>query len=197
MFTGIIESMGKVIDLKRESENLILTIESEISGELNINQSVSHNGVCLSVIGTNGGSYTVEAVAETLDKSNLNDLKLNDLVNLERSLKMDARLDGHFVQGHVDTTAKCVDRKEAEGSIVLRFELVNGENSNLIIGKGSVAINGVSLTVADESANQFSVAIIPLTLEKTNLQHLQPGGKVNIEFDMIGKHIEKILSDKK
>lgn len=197
MFTGIIESMGKVIDLKLESQNLILTIEAEIAGELSINQSVSHNGVCLSVTGVNGQSYTVAAVVETLDKSNLNNLKINDMVNLERSLKMDSRLDGHFVQGHVDTTAKCVGREEKEGSIILEFELLDSENSNLIIGKGSVAINGVSLTIAEESDNKFAVSVIPLTLEKTNLRNLQPGDDVNIEFDMIGKHIEKILSERK
>lgn len=201
MFTGIIETTGKVISVDKEKGNLRFGIKCPFAKELKIGQSVSHNGVCLTVEskgqGTGGmGQYTVTAVKETLQKTNLGALKKGGNVNLERSLKIGDRLDGHFVQGHVDTTAICEGVKKEKGSHIFKFKVSSRKSyvSNLVINKGSICINGVSLTVVETNGASFSVAIIPHTFEHTNFNAIKKGDAVNIEFDILGKHIEKILS---
>ena len=193
MFTGIIETTGKVISLKKEKSNLEIGIESSISKELKIGQSVAHNGVCLTVerFSPVKKFYFVTAVKETLDKSNIGLLKKGSTVNLERSLKIGDRLDGHFVQGHVDCTAVCSEIKKQNGSFLFEFRI---QNSNLLIEKGSVCINGVSLTVVEVKKTIFSVAIIPHTFKHTNFGTLKKGDLVNIEFDVLGKYIQKKTS---
>ena len=202
MFTGIIESIGKVLSLKKEKENLRIEVESSISKELKIGQSIAHNGVCLTVESKQKGKYTVTAVKETLSKTNLRLLRKGSFVNLERSLKIGDRLDGHFVQGHVDTTAICKEIKKEKGSWLFKFGVRSSKSGEeeLIINKGSICINGVSLTVVKVSEPRtsdyklyFSVAIIPHTFKHTNFSLLKKGDLVNIEFDVLGKYIQKII----
>ena len=191
MFTGIIEAFGKVVSLEHELENLHITLKSSLSKELKIDQSLAHNGVCLTVVKIVENNYTVTAIKETLDKSNLNELKVGDLVNLERAMKMNARLDGHIVQGHVDQIGNCVKVEFNEGSWGYSFEYAS-EQKNITIEKGSITVNGVSLTVVNSGENSFSVAIIPYTYEHTNFKALKVGSKINLEFDLIGKYIAKL-----
>ena len=193
MFTGIIEGFGKVIELKSDQENLHITLESKLTRELKIDQSLAHNGVCLTVVDIKGNQYVVTAVQETLLKSNLGDLKLGDFINLERAMKINGRLDGHIVQGHVDQTGKCIGVKNKDGSWIYKFDYAS-DLGNITIEKGSITINGVSLTVINSGINTFSVAIIPYTYEHTNFNFIKVGDIVNLEFDMIGKYIKKIQS---
>ena len=190
MFTGIIESLGKVTDVKVDRGNIDFTIESDISKELKVDQSVSHNGVCLTVTETYNNTHTVTAVKETLDKSSLTNFSVNDLINLERAMKLGERLDGHLVQGHVDGVAKCLGTSVNEGSWIYKFEF-DVSNEMLLIEKGSICINGVSLTVFDIVENTFKVTIIPYTYENTSFKTLKEGDVVNIEFDMIGKYLAR------
>ena len=190
MFTGIIESLGKITDLKVDRGNIDFTIESDISKELKVDQSVSHNGVCLTVTDTNNNTHTVTAVKETLDKSSLTNFSVDDLVNLERAMKLGERLDGHLVQGHVDGVAKCLGISVNDGSWIYKFEF-DISNEMLLIEKGSICINGVSLTVFDIVENTFKVTIIPYTYENTSFKTLKEGDIVNIEFDMIGKYLAR------
>ena len=192
MFTGIIETLGKITALKHEQGNLHITVESAIAAELKIDQSVAHNGVCLTVIALADGQHTVTAIEETLNKSNLSHLKTGDLVNLERCMQMNARLDGHIVQGHVDQTATCTAFNELDGSWEYTFEY-DASQGNVTVEKGSICINGISLTVVNSKANSFSVAIIPYTFEHTNLQQVRVGSVVNLEFDIIGKYVARLM----
>ncbi|HNV98939.1 MAG TPA: riboflavin synthase [Chitinophagales bacterium] len=196
MFTGIIEASGKVIDLQQESGNRHFTIQSAISHELRVDQSVSHNGVCLTVVHVNADTHTVTAIDETLKRSNLGALHIGDQINLERCMQMNGRLDGHIVQGHVDTTAQLKQVEESEGSWLLTFGF-DPQFSKYIVDKGSITINGISLTVFNEHNGTFQVAIIPYTWEHTNLSKLSIGNSVNIEFDIIGKYVEKMMREKK
>ena len=190
MFTGIIESLGKITDLKVDRGNIDFTIESDISKELKVDQSVSHNGVCLTVTETNNNTHTVTAVKETLDKSSLTNFSVGDLINLERAMKLGERLDGHLVQGHVDGVAKCLGISVNDGSWIYKFEF-DISNEMLLIEKGSICINGVSLTVFDIVENTFKITIIPYTYENTSFKTLKEGDIVNIEFDMIGKYLAR------
>jgi riboflavin synthase len=192
MFTGIIETLGKISTLVHDQGNLHITVESTISSELKIDQSVAHNGVCLTVIALADGKHTVTAIEETLNKTCLGHLKQGDLVNLERCMQMNARLDGHIVQGHVDQTAVCIGFKELDGSWEYTFEY-DAANGNVTVEKGSICVNGISLTVVNSKANSFSVAIIPYTFEHTNLQHVREGSTVNLEFDIIGKYVARLM----
>ena len=191
MFTGIIEAFGKVVNLNKDQENLNLRIDSPLTRELKIDQSLAHNGVCLTVVDTSGDQYTVTAIQETLEKTNLGKLKIGDLVNLERAMMMNSRLDGHIVQGHVDQTGFCSGIDFRQGSWFFDFEY-NQDQKNITIEKGSICVNGVSLTVVKSNLNKFSVAIIPYTYDHTNFHQIQKGDAVNIEFDMIGKYISKL-----
>ena len=193
MFTGIVESTGVVKDIPVSGNNKSFWIQSGISKELNVDQSVSHCGVCLTVEEISGDSHRVTAIAETLAKTNLNDWKVGDLVNLERSLKLDSRLDGHFVQGHVDATAMCIEQKQKNGSWEYEFDFPK-KFAQLVIEKGSVCINGISLTAFNVKKKSFKVAIIPYTYEHTNIKSVQKGDSVNIEFDLLGKYILRRLS---
>ncbi len=190
MFTGIIESLGKITNVKADRGNIDFTIESEISKELKIDQSVSHNGVCLTVTDKSNNTHTVTAVKETLDKSSLRNFSVDDLINLERAMKLGERLDGHLVQGHVDGVAKCISIYVNDGSWIYQFEF-DVKNEMLLIEKGSICINGVSLTVFDIVKNTFKVTIIPYTYENTSFKKLKEGDIVNIEFDMIGKYLAR------
>ena len=192
MFTGIIETLGKITGLRHERGNLHITVESAIAAELKIDQSVAHNGVCLTVIASADGKHTVTAIEETLNKTSLGMLQTGDLVNLERCMQMNARLDGHIVQGHVDQTAVCIDFKEIDGSWEYTFEY-DAAPGNITVEKGSVCVNGISLTVVNSKANSFSVAIIPYTFEHTNLQQVRKGSVVNLEFDIIGKYVARLM----
>ena len=193
MFTGIIETLGKVVDLQKDQGNLHITVESAIAAELKIDQSVAHNGVCLTVVAIADGIHTVTAIEETLNKTNIGYLKVGDLVNLERCMQMNARLDGHIVQGHVDQTAKCIGFKELDGSWEYTFEY-DAAIGNVTVEKGSICVNGISLTVVNSHANTFSVAIIPYTFEHTNLQNVREGSAVNLEFDIIGKYVARLMN---
>ncbi len=193
MFTGIIEITGRVHDLRTEGSNLHLIIKSSLAGDLKIDQSVSHNGVCLTVVELQENMHTVTAVDETLRRSNLGLLETGDLVNLERCMLMNGRLDGHIVQGHVDQTAICQSVEDRNGSWIFRFNY-DPRAAFFTVEKGSVCVNGVSLTVVESQANSFTVAIIPYTYEHTNFKQLLPGSTVNIEFDIIGKYVAGILS---
>lgn len=196
MFTGIIEGMGTVTNLKKEQDNLHITLKCDFTNELKIDQSISHNGVCLTVINIDDDTYTVTAIKETLVKSNLGLLNNGDIVNLERSMLLGERLDGHMVQGHVDQTAACLSVQEQNGSWFYTFEY-DDSGSNITIEKGSISINGVSLTVVNSRDNEFSVAIIPYTYENTNFKNINSGTVVNLEFDVIGKYVQKLLSTTK
>lgn len=191
MFTGIIETSGTIEQIEREGGNVHFTLNSAITHELKIDQSVAHNGVCLTVVGINNNSYTVTAIQETLDKTNLGQWKEGDIVNLERAMKLGDRMDGHIVQGHVDQTGVCKSVEEANGSWYFTFEYDTNAN-NITIEKGSVTVNGVSLTVVNSKNGEFSVAIIPYTYEHTNFKHIQPGSIVNLEFDVVGKYVARL-----
>jgi len=191
MFTGIIETLGVVKTLNREQDNLHITINSSLANELKIDQSVSHNGICLTVVNIGDEEYTVTAIKETIEKTNIGDLKVNDIVNIERAMKLGDRLDGHIVQGHVDEIAKCIEAKETNGSWLFTFKYSNN-SINLTIEKGSITVNGVSLTVVNSKKNEFSVAIIPYTFEHTNFNTFSKGSIVNLEFDVIGKYVSKL-----
>lgn len=191
MFTGIIETLGIIKDIKKEEENLHITINSSITNELKIDQSVAHNGVCLTVVGIENDNYTVTAIKETIDKTNVGDWEIDDIVNLERAMKLGDRLDGHIVQGHVDQVGLCKSVKETDGSWKFTFEYDAALN-NITIEKGSITVNGVSLTVVNSKINEFSVAIIPYTFEHTNFKSFKTGTKINLEFDVIGKYVAKL-----
>jgi riboflavin synthase len=189
MFTGIIEQIAEVVKVENEGSNLNITLKSNITKELKIDQSVAHNGVCLTVVDIDGDKYTLTAIKESLEKSNLGLLKVGSKVNMERCMKLGDRLDGHMVQGHVDQTAKCTEIKEEKGSYVFTFK--HKESDNMTVEKGSVCVNGVSLTVVNSKDTSFSVAIIPYTFEHTNFHTFEVGTVVNIEYDILGKYISK------
>ena len=191
MFTGIIEAFGRVVALENIGGNLNISIESELSTELKVDQSVSHNGVCLTVVKCDSKNYTVTAIEETLTKTNLDSLKLGSLINLERAMKLGDRLDGHMVQGHIDQTARCIETIAKDGSWIFTFDY-DKQSDHITIEKGSITINGVSLTVVNSKDHQFSVAIIPYTYKFTNFNQLKVGDYVNLEFDLIGKYLSKL-----
>jgi riboflavin synthase len=193
MFTGIIETLGIIKDLKKQDGNLHISIESSLLNELKIDQSVSHNGICLTVVAIENNLYTVTAIQETIDKTNIGNWDINDVVNLERAMKLGDRLDGHLVQGHVDQIGACKFIEETNGSWFFTFEY-DVLLHNITIEKGSVTVNGVSLTVVNSKTNEFSVAIIPYTYEHTNFKFFKIGTKVNLEFDVIGKYVTKLYS---
>lgn len=192
MFTGIIEDLGIVKNVRLEDSNLHLTVECKFTSELKIDQSVAHNGVCLTVVAIEGDHYTVTAIDETLKKTNIGHLKQGDLVNLERCMEYGGRMDGHMVYGHVDTVGTVKEIKDSEGSTIFTFNYPE-EHSNLMVEKGSVSLNGISLTVWDVKDDCFSVGIIPYTLEHTNLKKISTGDQINLEFDIFGKYLEKYL----
>jgi len=193
MFSGIVEEAATVVKLEREQENLHITMSCSFTNELKIDQSISHNGVCLTVVRIKENTYTVTAIKETLQKSNLDLLEVGDKVNLERSTRLDSRLDGHMVQGHVDLTATCTEVTEADGSWYYTFQYEPKGEEHITVEKGSVSVNGVSLTVVNSRDNTFQVAIIPFTYDLTNFHQFKVGTVVNLEFDIIGKYIAKIL----
>ena len=196
MFSGIIENMATVVAVKRDKENIDLTLECPFAGELSIDQSVAHNGVCLTVVALEGNTYTVTAMKETLDRSNLGMLKEGDKVNVERSMMLNGRLDGHIVQGHVDQTATCINKRDADGSTYYTFEYrldrEMARKGYFTVDRGSVTVNGVSLTVCEPTDNTFTVAIIPYTHDHTNFCNIEVGTVVNIEFDILGKYIARL-----
>ena len=196
MFSGIIENMATVVAVQRDKENIDLTLECPFAGELSIDQSVAHNGVCLTVVALEGNTYTVTAMKETLDRSNLGLLKEGDKVNVERSMMLNGRLDGHIVQGHVDQTATCINKRDADGSTYYTFEYrldrEMARKGYFTVDKGSVTVNGVSLTVCEPTDNTFTVAIIPYTHDHTNFCNIEVGTIVNIEYDILGKYIARL-----
>jgi len=193
MFTGIIETLGTVSHLQQEADNLHIKVASPLSDELKIDQSVSHNGVCLTVVALSPGEHTVTAIAETLQKSNLSELQIGSRINLERCTRVGDRLDGHIVQGHVDQTAQCISIADQQGSWLYTFQFDRSQG-NITVEKGSITVNGISLTVVDSQVDRFSVAIIPYTLEHTNLSQVKVGDTVNLEFDVIGKYVARIMA---
>ena len=193
MFTGIIETLGIIKDLKKDNDNLHITVSSIITHELKIDQSVAHNGVCLTVVAISNSEYTVTAIRETIEKTNLADWKIGDSINLERGMKLGDRLDGHIVQGHVDQTGICKSVEEAGGSWYFTFEY-DSKLNNITIEKGSITVNGVSLTVVNSKEKEFSVAIIPYTFENTNFKNVKIGAIVNLEFDVVGKYVSRLYS---
>ncbi len=193
MFTGIIRETGIIQEISRNKTNKIFWIESNIAPQLQIDESVCHNGVCLTIEDINDNRYRVTAIQETLDKTNIADWKAGDIINLERSMQMNERIDGHIVQGHVDATGKCISKKDFEGSFEYTFSF-DEKHASLIIEKGSVCVNGVSLTAFNVSNNSFTVAIIPYTFNHTNFQNLKESDNVNLEFDMLGKYVNRIVS---
>ena len=198
MFSGIVEEMAQVTSIRQDKENIDITLTCSFTHELKIDQSVSHNGVCLTVVNIEGKEYTVTAMKETLDRTNLGLLKVGDHVNVERSILMNGRLDGHIVQGHVDETARCIAMKDADGSTYFTFEYKNApemvRRGYFTVDKGSVTVNGVSLTVCNPTENTFEVAIIPYTMANTNFCEIGVGSVVNIEFDILGKYIARLQS---
>lgn len=194
MFSGIVERMAEVVAVHEDRQNKDFTLRADFAQELKIDQSVAHNGVCLTVVRIEGDTYTVTAMKETLDCSNLGLLKVGDLVNLERSMKPDALLDGHIVQGHVDQTAECIAKEDADGSWYFTFRYTPQGGGLCTVEKGSVTVNGVSLTVCDSKEDSFRVAIIPYTLEHTNFCRMEVGSKVNLEFDIVGKYIARLMT---
>lgn len=198
MFSGIVEEMAIVTAIRKYEENIDFTLSCTFTNELKIDQSVAHNGVCLTVVAINNDQYVVTAMKETLDRSNLGLLKVGDKVNVERSMLMNGRLDGHIVQGHVDETARCIDTKDAEGSTYYTFEYKldkeMARRGYFTVDKGSVTVNGVSLTVCEPTDNTFKVAIIPYTHENTNFKFIEIGSVVNIEFDILGKYVARLQS---
>jgi riboflavin synthase len=195
MFTGIIETLGEVQNIVKEGTNIHFTVSSTICNELKIDQSVAHNGVCLTVVALNDDSHTVTAIEETLNKTSLGNLKIGSKVNLERCMQMNARLDGHIVQGHVDQTATCILVKELDGSWEYRFKY-DSTLGNVTVEKGSICVNGISLTVVNSQQDEFSVFIIPYTHEHTNLHEVKVGDTVNLEFDIIGKYVARLMGNK-
>lgn len=195
MFTGIIETLGIIQDIKKDKDNAHITIASSITEELQIDQSVAHNGICMTVVAINKNLYTVTAIGETIKKTNISHWKIGDSVNLERAMKLGDRLDGHIVQGHVDQIGNCITAKETNGSWYYTFEY-DESLGNITIEKGSITVNGVSLTVVDSRKNEFSVAIIPYTFENTNFKNFEVGTKVNLEFDVIGKYVSRLYANK-
>lgn len=195
MFTGIIESLGVIQEIIKDRDNVHITIDSTITDELKIDQSVAHNGICMTIVAIADSLYTVTAIGETIKKTNLSYLKVNDSINLERAMKLGDRLDGHIVQGHVDQVGTCIVAEETNGSWYYTFEY-DESIGNITIEKGSITVNGVSLTVVDSRKNEFSVAIIPYTYDHTNFNTFEVGTKVNLEFDLIGKYISKLYSNK-
>lgn len=195
MFTGIIETLGEITAIEKDQTNVHFTISSALSKELKIDQSIAHNGVCLTVVALSDQTHTVTAIDETLNKTNLGNLKVGNKINLERCMQMNARLDGHIVQGHVDQTAICVKREELDGSWEYRFKY-NASAGNVTVEKGSACVNGISLTVVNSGQDEFSVYIIPYTFEHTNLQEVQLGDTVNLEFDIIGKYVARLMGNK-
>jgi riboflavin synthase len=195
MFTGIIETLGTVKEIVNELDNVHYTIASDISGELKIDQSVAHNGVCLTVVALTDGTHTVTAIDETLRKTSLGTLSVGSSVNLERCMQMNGRLDGHIVQGHVDQTAICVKKEILDGSWEYRFKY-DTSTGNVTVEKGSICVNGISLTVVNSQADEFSVFIIPYTHEHTNLKEVEKGSTVNLEFDIIGKYVARLMNNK-
>lgn len=193
MFTGIIEELGEVVELRKEKDNLHITVKSNLSSELKVDQSLSHDGVCLTVVELGKGTHTITAINETLEKSNLGRLRVGSHLNLERATKIGSRLDGHIVQGHVDQVGICTEVKELEGSWMYTFEYDPGYD-NITIEKGSITVNGVSLTVVNSKERSFSVAIIPYTYEHTDFHDIQVGDTVNLEFDVIGKYVARLLN---
>ncbi len=191
MFTGIIETLGIVKDIQKENENIHISIKSSITNELKIDQSVAHNGICLTVIAIENDVYTVTAIKETVLKTNLGDWKINNIINLERAMKLGDRLDGHIVQGHIDQIGTCKSVIETDGSWLFTFEY-NAIYKNITIEKGSITVNGVSLTVVNSKNTEFSVAIIPYTYNHTNFNTFKVGTKINLEFDVIGKYVSKL-----
>ena len=191
MFTGIIENLSEIKEINKEGDNLSISLISKITNELKIDQSLSHNGVCLTVVDINDNIYKVTAIKETILKSSIKNWRIGDIINIERAMKLGDRLDGHMVQGHVDQTATCTKISEENGSWYFYFEYQ--KSNNLTIEKGSISINGVSLTIVESMDNGFSVAIIPYTYDNTNFKNIKVGDLVNIEFDMIGKYIHKII----
>ena len=192
MFTGIIENMAEVIDVRTNKNNLDILFKCDLLSELKVDQSISHNGVCLTVADISNDTYLVNVVKETIDKSNFSSLKVGDKVNIERSMMINDRLDGHIVQGHVDQIAKCVSVEEQGGSYNMSFKYEKSDN--ITVEKGSICVNGISLTVCNSKENTFSVAIIPYTWDNTNLKNIKVGDTVNLEFDIVGKYIAKLLS---
>lgn len=197
MFSGIVECMAEVVAVREDRQNRDFTLRADFAGELKIDQSVAHNGVCLTVVAIEGDTYTVTAMKETLDRSNLGLWRVGDLVNLERSMKPDALLDGHIVQGHVDQTARCTKKEDADGSWYFTFEYEPRGGGFCTVDKGSVAVNGVSLTVCDSEEGRFRVGIIPYTYEHTNFCRIEPGTVVNLEFDIVGKYIARLMENYK
>ncbi|MBL7902310.1 MAG: riboflavin synthase [Bacteroidia bacterium] len=195
MFTGIIETLARLEKIEKEGDNLHLSFSCSFTGELKVDQSVAHNGVCLTVVSVNGPIYTVTAIQETLNRTNLGKLLPGDLVNLERCMLANGRFDGHVVQGHVDTTAECKTVRELNGSWEFEFEYP-ASSQHITVDKGSITVNGVSLTVVEPKANSFKVCIIPYTFEHTTFKSLKPGSKVNLEFDIIGKYVSRLLTIK-
>ena len=192
MFTGIIENMAEVVDVKPNKNNLDILFKSDLLSELKVDQSISHNGVCLTVADISNETYLVNVVKETIDKSNFDSIRVGDMVNVERSMMLNDRLDGHIVQGHVDQIAECLSIDEQGGSYVMTFKYKKSEN--ITVEKGSICVNGISLTVCNSKENTFSVAIIPYTWDNTNLKNINVGDTVNLEFDIVGKYIAKLLS---
>lgn len=193
MFSGIIESLGEIQKIEKDRENYHFTIKSDFTSELYIDQSIAHNGTCLTVVAIDGDNYQVTAINETMIRTNLGQLKVGDLINLERAVKGDTRMDGHMVQGHVDSTVTCTNIEDADGSYIFKFSLADAD-AHLVVEKGSICINGVSLTVVDAATDYFTVAIIPYTYEHTNFRRMRIGDSINIEYDIIGKYISKYLS---
>jgi len=196
MFTGIIEALGEIKEVSKHQSNLIFYVRSELSSELKIDESLSHNGVCLTVEYIDNDIYRITAIEETLKKTNAGNWKTNDLINLERAMKINDRLDGHIVQGHIDGTGICIHKENKEGSVEFTFQY-NGNFAPLIIEKGSICVNGVSLTAFNVSENNFTVAIIPYTFAHTNFNSLQKNDIVNLEFDILGKYVQRMMTMKK
>jgi riboflavin synthase len=195
MFTGIIEALGTITHIEREASNIHFTLSSTISNELKVDQSIAHNGVCLTVVACDNQSHTVTAIQETLDKSNLSEWRLGDRINLERCLRVNDRLDGHMVQGHVDTVATCISKEDRNGSWLFTFQY-DEKPGFMTVEKGSITVNGTSLTAFDSQDDRFSVAIIPYTYEHTNFHQIDVGTRVNLEFDILGKYVAKLLKKK-
>ena len=195
MFTGIIENLAKIDSIKKNKKNLDITLSSSLTSEFKIDQSISHNGICLTVVNINESHYTVTAIEETINKTTIAKWRVGDIVNLERAMKIGGRLDGHMIQGHVDQIGQCIHVKTMDGSweYTIKYE----KSENITVEKGSIAINGVSLTVIDSRPNQFKVAIIPYTFEHTNFSKLKKNDYVNLEFDILGKYLSKMISNYK
>ena len=195
MFTGIIETLGVIQEIKKDKDNIHITIASLLTDELQIDQSVAHNGICMTVVALSKNLYTVTAIGETIKKTNISEWRIGDSINLERAMKLGDRLDGHIVQGHVDQIGNCITAKETNGSWYYTFDY-DEKLENITIEKGSITVNGVSLTVVDSKKNEFSVAIIPYTFENTNFKNFEEGTKVNLEFDVIGKYVSRLYANK-